>query len=401
MKKILFTMVSVLCANMIYAQITINATNTSVAPTGTVVHLGIAALTSVKSSPTPGAKQVWDFSAMQDSVPFSFSLNPNKNASFTSTELVDPGTSQTLFQGVNYLINNVYGEDANDLFQAGSYINFQGYDISGVIGQSQGSDSIYFPDTAIVYNNRQNLIAFPATYQSKWTNSYKIKLPFQLIIPIGGFVRKGSGPNNHCAKVSHISITDSVAGWGTLVIPSPNKASKPYNVLMVRRKSVAIDSFFINGATPSPLVLSALQVKEGQNTTDYSVNFYAAGRVLAMMSMDFGNDKTYSTPQSVNYTADSVQSGIENIQPLLTDFTLYPNPSSQNMVNCRFVKTTPSAWTLKMVNMLGQEVVTQTIPGIGSLNIPLNIAGVKSGLYVVNIIDENGNASSQPLSIVK
>jgi hypothetical protein len=394
MKKIIFTISAVLCANLIHAQIKITATNTTVPASGAVVKLNVAALSSVKTSPAMGTNQVWNYSSLKDSFIYTFSLTPNKNSSFLSTDLVDTSETQTLFQGVNYRINNVYGEDASDVFEAGSYLNYQFQDISSLVGF--GADTIYFPAQALVFTNRQNLIALPATYPGKWSNNYKKTLDFQLTI---------APPANYkhapCSKTTYVSTTDSVAGWGTLSIPSPNKASKPYPVLMVRRKTVTIDSLIINNGPPPALLLAGLGLKQGQVTTDYTVNFYAVGRAISMLTMDYGSDKTYTTPQSVNYTDDSVQSGIDNNQPLLADFTLYPNPSSQNVVNCRFVKTTSAAWTLKIMNMLGQQVAAQTVSGIGSFNIPLNISGVKGGLYIVNIIDENGNASSQPLSVVK
>src|ERR1017187_1248888 len=211
MKKLIFTISAFLFANLIFAQIKITATNTTVPSTGAVIHLDLAAITSVKTAPATGTSQVWNYSTLQDSAKYSFSLVPNKNSSFLSTELADTGAMEMLFQGVYYTINNVYGEDASDVFEAGSYLNYQYHDISSLIGF--GSDTIYFPAQAMVYSNRQNTIAFPATYPGKWTNTYKKSLVFQLTI---------SAPANYnhapCSKTTYVSTTDSVAGWGTLSI---------------------------------------------------------------------------------------------------------------------------------------------------------------------------------------
>jgi hypothetical protein len=180
-----------------------------------------------------------------------------------------------------------------------------------------------------------------------------------------------------------------VVGWGTVKIPSSNKSSIAYNALLVRRQTIAIDSFYL-GTNPAPLaMLSAFGTKQNDSIVTYGEFLYRAGTGTPVMSFGYA-DNTYSTPASVSYDADNVQSGIDNEGYDPDMFRIFPNPSA-GIVNFQINKTSELPWNLSLVNMLGQTVKTAKISGSGMQDMQIEMSGSKAGLYYVHLTDELGN----------
>ena len=79
-------------------------------------------------------------------------------------------------------------------------------------------------------------------------------------------------------RVTYFSTTDTVAGWGTLTLPS--MAATP--VLMIKVNKMRTDSFYLNGTAVGPLILGAFHLpSQGNVTSDYSYQFFAQGSYAA------------------------------------------------------------------------------------------------------------------------
>jgi hypothetical protein len=85
-----------------------------------------------------------------------------------------------------------------------------------------------------------------------------------------------------------------------------------------------------------------------------------------------------------------------SVEELATSFfTLYPNPA-KHVVNIQTSLPLGSEVSAAIYNMLGQQVHAkkQTLKGS---SLPIEVHNLRSGVYMVQLIDENGNQQSQQL----
>ena len=230
----------------------------------------------------------------------------------------------------------------------------------------------------------------PAAYKSFWDNNFTDSLFFTLSVKIASI------KNVPCYGKLYLNTRDSIAGWGTLYLPSPNKKSIGYPVLLIKRKTITVDTIFVNGApADNNLLKLAGAGNQGQVTTDYSEYFYAENRFMPLLAIDYGPDSKYTTPSYFAYSKDSVKSGINIYKSNISEFSVYPNPSSNTSVNCSFNKSVSAPWSLSIVNALGQVVSNQSIKGSGNINAQIAPETFKStGIYFLNILDENGGIAA-------
>lgn len=307
------------------AQIQLSQSTIPFPTSHTIIGLHTASAASV-TAPTVGQNQVWDYSSLTGGADISASFIPNANSAFPKAALVDTGALQQLTSSVSIVSNKVYGEDINGIYWYGNYTNHQVYHISK-------TDSVFIPDQTNALSAPQTLVSLPSTFKNIWDNNFTDSSSFFLTVKSFGL--KNAPSYGKIYSTTH----DSIAGWGMLKIPSPNKQSIGYPVLLIRRKTVTIDSIFINNAQPNPLLLAFFGASQGQTTTDYSEYFYAGNRFIPLLSIDFGPDDKYVAPANIQYSTDSVKSGINIYEPSITNFNLYPNPT-QSVINCQFYKAT-------------------------------------------------------------
>ena len=336
---------------------------------------------SATQAPATGANQVWDYSNLQASFRSGTGLSPVQNASFSENCLEDT-ESLPLTPNASFYASAIYNQDSKGFYVPGYIIDQQNYGLNtGTPG-----DYLAIPSQVIKYDNRQNIIAYPATYQSKWTNTYTLSYNFEMTVAVYGLT------DETFTKVAHITEYDSVAGWGNLIIPSANKASIGYPALLVMRKTVEQDSFYADNKQPAPSILLSYfgMVGNGQTTTHYEENFYGADRIFYLLSMDFGDDDSYTNPKTAWYSGYNITSGISEANKNDIHFTVYPNPAEQNTIHTILDKNSNTAWQLSVTNLLGQTVKDQTISGSGKMDINIDVNNLAKGLYMVNITDENG-----------
>ena len=400
MTRILCLFVALLASLAIYAQtpITLDKTNITGRTQGSF-HWRNASPTGVVS-PKTGANQTWDYSSLKGAYQKG---NLLAAPSFSNTAVED--TDANLFNyepalDPNSFIQSCSVFDIDDLgfFYAGKIFP-KTKAISEYIYTGNTKDSTYFPPQ--YFQVRENIIPFPATMGTSWTSksNYSIALNLTAI---------NYGLNKSAGKIArHVFMKDTVVGWGTLKIPVINQTSIPYNVLLIRRYYVQIDSYFVkNGNTfpPAPTALLTAYTIKQNDTTDkiYSEYFVRAGNGYPLLSFGYGNDKTYAIATSVTYDADNVKAGIEDNDYSSIGLKIYPNPSVSGTIHFQLTKNPERAWHLTMINLLGQTVKNFKIEGSGNLDIQMDCGTLKPGLYVVNINDENGNiVENSKLEIVK
>ena len=400
MTRILCLFAALVASLATFAQtpITLDKTNITGRIQGSF-HWRIASATGV-NSPTTGANQAWDYSSLKGAYQKG---NLLAAPSYSTTAVQDTDANllnyETSIDPHSFIQTcTVYDIDDQGLFYAGKI-----FPKTKATSESQFTgnikDSTYFPPQ--YFQARENIIPFPATMGTSWVSklNYTITLNMTAI---------DYGLNKTSGKIERqVFIKDTVVGWGTLKIPVITQPSIPYNVLLVRRYYVQIDSYFVkNGSTfqpaPPPL-LTAYTVKQHDTTNKaYSEYFVRAGNGYPLLSIGYGNDETYTHVTSVSFDADNVKAGIENEDYNPIGLNIYPNPANSGAIHFQFTKNSGQVWRITIFNLIGQTVKTMKTEGTGNRDIQMDCGDFKPGMYFVNIIDESGDkVQNSKLQIVK
>lgn len=355
------------------------------------IHTHSTVLTGF-TSPSTGANQTWDYSSLSGGKDISTNFIA-VGAPFSNTAVVDTSTMQSIVKSAAIKGGTVYDIDADGYFIAGKQMPKQAYSDALITGNPK--DSTHWDAQSFL--SRENLILFPATMGSSWRTSSTHKLNCTITVAAAGL-------NNAPITFAVSNYTnDTVVGWGTLSIPAGAKPSIPYNVLMIRQRVVEKDSFFLYGSPAPVFLLAGFQSKQNDTTyEDFTESFYRPGFSTPLLTIDYGYDSTYSTPTSIRYDENEIQSSVKNPYYDYDFFKLFPNPAKAGRVNFQIYKNSEKPWKLNIVNALGQNIKTMAVNGNGNLNLFLDMTGINTGLYFVNVTNENGAPMvSSKLDIMK
>jgi hypothetical protein len=386
------------CISQANAQKAIILTKFNIPIKAGTVHNHTASLTGF-IVPKADTNHIWNYSGLVSTGTADANFVPNPFLKFAASgaAIADTGKTEHLTSTSIVTTHLIYDEDTSGLYQAGNYVKAQNYSLANYFGEPK--DSLKVPAQSDFCKIR--VLSFPTTFKSAHKTKAMRSLNFFISLKSGIPAPYKNAPGS---KNTYFDYTDTTIGWGTIRIPSPNKASKPYPVLLIQRRTIAIDSFFINKQPASAVLLNALGEKQGARTASYQESFYRAGYAAPIMTINFGADSTYKTPTSVLYASDSITSGIEIEKEQVENFSIYPNPVSDgNIINCHFTKISLEPWRLVMLNTLGQVVADRNITGYGDMNTTIETSVLKNaGIYFVNVIDENGQVAMRgKLSVVR
>jgi len=384
MKKILLfvvVMVSVVC--FVKAQTPISLEKNNVPLSAGPFHYAVGNPKNT-SLPKNGKNISWDYSGLLKDTGFSESYqfvfhNPfsQSKLALTDTGIHEFLTSSNFFSGTDF-----FDEDSNGFYFSGASVAEQGLSLKNYFNNS--ADSIYIPEQDD--SLRLDLINFPSIF-GKGHHEKTIKSLFFFWT-----VKSANMDSAISFKTTYYSVSDTVTGWGTLRVPVAGKKSIAYTVLLIQRKVVTIDSYFVNGSPANKFFLIAFGMVQGQSIVDCNEYFYRTGHQEPLLAIGFGTDTSYSAPLSVSWSTDSItqQAGINTNDPDNINFSLYPNPVNANQVNWSLAKANGGQWQILVLNSLGQVFRSETIEGNGTINQSFDISGAKAGLYFVAVLDENG-----------
>jgi hypothetical protein len=380
---LIFTAFVLVSVCRVYAQTAIKVTESNTPVLQGVIHYEDVSLNNV-TVPKTGNNVKWDYSGLigDSALRHSYILNIDPGFATTKTTIADTGVSELLTSDNSFKADDIYDEDINGLYLEGSYVKQQKLKLYNYFNDT--NDKIIVPEQQVYF--RINQVNFPSTAGSAYKLTATRTLHFLWTVDTLKY------KNDSSTKVTTYIVSDTVAGWGTLRIPTPTGASSPYRVLLVKRESTAIDSFFVQHKVPKAIYLKAFGLEEGQKSTDYKETFYRAGSANPLMVIDFGKDGSYTSPVSVRYSTDSIkeQSGIEQKDFQPADFVIFPNPAPSGIVNISFTKETSLPWTLILTNAEGKIIISQKIRESGKILMPINLGNAVPGLYFAGVIDENG-----------
>jgi len=366
------------------SQIILTEANITFGPqTYVLVSAGVAGVTV----PAEGNNQNWNYSNLGViGINADNYVTPPTN-SIAGATFADTAIDVTFFSSATYYKDDYWTKDAASTRILGSVIKKQSYNISSLTGGA--NDSCKIPAQVIMYNNPIKIINYPATMNSKWISNYIDKIDFILNIP-SYFIN-----NANCYKISHITVKDSVVGWGSMVIPTLLGPSQPYNVLMVKQNLVAVDSFYINNAPASPFVLSLFGLSQGQQHVDNRYIFWRENSAIPLLEFRFANDN-YTSPAEIYFDGQIATNIDENNTPAQNENTqilIYPNPASEkvSVKGCYNSK-------IQVYDLTGKELYS-CLSDSYVHDIFLN--DFISGTYLIKITNNDNNVLSKLFNVIK
>lgn len=318
MKKI-YTILTVIIFTVTYSFAQPNITASNFNP---VLGQAITYHTFTPTSLTPGssgANQNWNFASTPNSGTVSFTyVTPASTpygASFPSANLAANHNGAYEYQIAN----------TNFLARAGAWA-------SGV---------------TIPYSDAENLIAFPFTYNSTYTDN------FAATFVSSGYTFNRSG-----------SVNGTADGYGTLVLPWGTLT----NVLRIHTTENYQDVWAFGTINYSSD--NYYWVKPG---THYFL--YSLAALTANGSTSYGG--SYIDQTSV---------GINQVDPGEVSLSIFPNPASENL-SVHFNLRESVSVRISISNLLGQEVFSSEEGSIyaGNFEKAIDVSGLREGLYFLNI----------------
>lgn len=269
--------------------------------------------------------------------------------------------------------------------------NFYIGDLSGNAG-----DTLSIPAQIIAYSAPRMVVAYPATAGSSWKSSFRKVANFTLSLGAYGLNKAPM------AKVSNYTYSDSVVAWGKIQVPIiGGKVSKPYDVLMVKRKIVRVDSIYLNGIAAPAQLMAAFGLSQGTTTMSHNYFAWRTDAPNYLLNLSYGNDASYSL-KPVLFISNLVEvgsaTGVEEQGGIATMAS--PNPASES-INIRFSKETDAPWTIEVYSSLGEKVERKLISaGYGNVELSYNVSKVAAGSYRYVIRDENNRIKATQSFVV-
>ncbi|HOY33217.1 MAG TPA: T9SS type A sorting domain-containing protein [Bacteroidales bacterium] len=380
MKKPLFFLCAffMICLQL-NAQIVLTQANTDFTP-GAFSAVG-ADLTGF-NLPVAGLNQQWNYSTLTATGVYNMNYITPTDINFPAATYADTNLSNVFIPGKYYYSDGYYQTNAIGANCLGFVINEQKY---GSISANP-SDSCIFPQQFCAFTSPSYLMPFPTTMSSSWHAHTRGVANFQLTVSAYGLNQ------TPCQKVTHTYKSDTVVAWGKMRVPAGAGASLAYDVLLVKRMTVQVDSFYMSG-TPAPAVLlTAFGVSQGQSTTSNRYLFWRENAKYPLMMINFGSNN-FTTPTGVFYdgAAQYDPNGIsENSN---TDFNIYPNPGDGNFT-IQFDQVINEAFNMKIYDLVGKVVYSQQINPTGNSQ-QVSVENLISGTYFIRIDADDVHYSSK------
>jgi hypothetical protein len=331
--------------------------------------------------PSEGANLAWNYSGISYSGIVVVSNEAAANPAFPSAFCAAKDYFETIAIGRGFYYDEYL--TLNDSYFGGIGIGIadQRYGIGDVT--MNPADSLNLPQQNIAYAAPRQIMKFPFTYGTSMTSSFVREGNFTLTI--GAY-----GLNNAIGtKRMYMTQTDSVVGWGTLVLPGPNGPTPRFNVLLVKRITVEVDSFLLNGAAAPQMLLDAFQITQGQRTEQGRHLFYRANSKIYLFSITY-EDQTFTNPVTAYFDRTAAMlTSVEETPGAAPRAAVYPNPSNDGSFN---ISVENGMNELVVRNLLGQVVVRmQALSSPVSFSLP---SACPPGMYTYQLVDAAGSLRS-------
>ncbi|MEZ4958131.1 MAG: T9SS type A sorting domain-containing protein [Saprospiraceae bacterium] len=345
------------------------------------------AMPSTLGTPSEGANQVWDYSALV-AADFEYEehFGVNNHPDFpTATSYYQ---NDLIFQGFVIQNFNYEAVDASGWSIVGQEIKNITYPIAAITGGP--TDSLHFVGGNFAYPVPSDLLNFPMTYQDQWTTEITGNTPFELTVAAFG-LNKTPGYRKRT-----VTTTREVVGYGELTIPTlDGTPSAPMEVLLMKSFTSAVDSVFLGGApAPAPL-MAAFGLTQGSTASSLDYLFYKPG---------FGSAVLFYSPDepgefSFRPQAAEVVSGVREAK--LMQVRHFPNPVVSGQTLTIEMESPIANGLVRLIDMQGKLVMETTFDNSFGQTVQLQTPnGTRAGLYLYQIQDlDNGGVGMGKLQI--
>jgi hypothetical protein len=286
-----------------------------------------------------GASQTWDYSM----------LSSGASANFTYVTPASTGHAAT-FPGSTVAADAGQG---NFVFYTGSAT---GFELRGLYSATLGD--------YIVYQNPEQLFAYPCSYNTTWTDQFSANF---------------SSFGTNVARAG--TVTGVADGYGTLIMPYGTVT----NVLRVKITEDYSD------------------VLSGIGSIDYdfiSYNWMRPGTRVPLLTFNDNVTNQLGTPQEsqTGLWLDGGAIGMEEALRYAIGVELFPNPASGQVAVV--YSSEGGSLRLELIDGTGRLVRSEGVTAaMGIARHDLDLGGLSAGLYQVRVVANNGQMGIQRLVV--
>jgi hypothetical protein len=359
--------------------ITLNQSNFPVLPTTVDVYNQVNNVGGV-ALPVTGANQAWDYrtlvSTSQSSGSYSAPTATPPFAGTTRTYTYSLPLGPLSIRGLS-----AQGLSATGLRYLGYQIPLQRFGLAPVTGST--TDSLVVTAQTVPVN--ASIFTFPTTTGTVNRQSYRTGTTGLLTVGAVGLNRVP------LRLVQRIVATDSVAGWGTLRVPTTTGGSAATPVLLLRRRMVEVDSFYLAGQPAPALLLTALGLQQGAAIRNYSDAFYRANSSQAMAQFYY-TAANYQTLQSVSYSREaSLLATKPSLAAAVGGLSAFPNPLAGSPLTIAAGNGSRQAVSLTVRDVLGRR---QAVAAARTGESTTVLDGLPAGIYLLEVASLDGARST-------
>jgi len=355
MKKFTLPFLAIALATSFSARAQITITKADMPAAGYKFTQATDASGSITSTGASGAGVTWSFG----------SLVSTAGDADTLTGYIPSATPYASnFPAATNLCLKVYspGTGANDSWE---YLN------SGSGSQTLYGLAFYNASTSAYifykYNPTWAFVTLPATYKSKWSGTYR-SVMHEVDPALNGLGYDSLG------EIEHGVYHDSIDGWGNLTTPLGT-----YGAIRNKHTETDYDTTIVH------VIATNKWIPFSTPTKSYNNNYawYANGVHYSLLSISV--DSTGTKVTQVQWLQTAV-TGINELSNNNGKAQIYPNPATD--VLTIKINTTDAAYTV-ITDISGKQLEkVKSVSGVSEVN----TSGYASGIYLYQILDENGNA---------
>jgi hypothetical protein len=339
------------------------------------------------ATPSTGANQTWNYTGLVANGQFSNSYTaPITSSPFTGTTRA---YTYTISLGILTVQSTAYEAlTATGLRYQGYRLLTQRFGLGSVTGFP--TDSVVVPAQTVAANSIR--FAFPTTTGTVNRQSYRIGTTGLLTVALAGYNR------TPLRLVQRMSNVDSVAGWGTVRIPTSTGTASPLiAALLLRRRAIEVDSFYIGNQPAPALLLAALGITQGATTVSYSDALYRSGSSQPLLSLGYPSSAR-TAPNAVSFSREAslVTSTRSELATQVGGLRAFPSPSADGSLTIAAGNGSRQAVRLTVRDMLGRAFAT-TPAYTGEPTAVL--AGLHTGLYLVEVEAASGARSTVRVAV--
>ena len=331
--------------------------------------------------PVHGANVMYNYELLpgveRDTIPYIPATRPD----FTSFTRFSYGSAPL---GGIPLFSEYYTQvTSGGIARMGSFKLPQKVGLELLTGNTQ--DTLAFPGNNTLFVEPAYEVKFPTTYGDNWVSNFVFQTDFVLSVAAFGL------SNVPGAQTQYVEKRDSVVGWGTLVLPSGNGGSIPYDVLLIKQQRIVVDSVFLGGAPAPPVLLGAFGLTQGGQSQLNRYFFYAEGFEKPLMAINMSED--WQTVERSFYAVNDILiSGIKS-PTLIPQVDVFPNPTTASSLVHFGLEDEMNKPLLMVYNVLGEQIHREVLEGGQGRRLQWKTpVDMQNGAYFFTLTDQENNA---------